>query len=338
MIKFLLCLYILVASKLTFFSFTTCLLKDSFKVIEYHYIFGENMKALIVINGYFENKNNDYKAKRLQEEFLPYGVTFDIRDALSLLAFSAGDEVNIKDTDDYSFCINMDKDKYLAKAISLKMPMFNSYESLELSDDKMASLLALTKSGIKAPLTVSAPLCYIDNPDSKKVASFLNQVESSLGYPLVFKECHGSLGKQVRLINNREELEKTYQEFYKVPHLYEKFLSKHQGHDYRVMIIGGKPVAVMERVNEHDFRSNIALGGKGYDVTSTIDPKFNSLAIKACQALKLDYAGVDVAIGEKGEPYFLEANGNAFFTEIEKITKVNVTKKLVEYIAKKLGI
>ncbi len=84
-------------------------------MIEYHYIFGENMKALIVINGYFENKNNDYKAKRLQEEFLPYGVTFDIRDALSLLAFSAGDEVNIKDTDDYSFCINMDKDKYLAK-------------------------------------------------------------------------------------------------------------------------------------------------------------------------------------------------------------------------------
>ena len=74
------------------------------------------------------------------------------------------------------------------------------------------------------------------------------------------------------------------------------------------------------------------------DPTSTIDPKFNSLAIKACQALKLDYAGVDVAIGEKGEPYFLEANGNAFFTEIEKITKVNVTKKLVEYIVKKLGI
>ncbi|MFA6860970.1 MAG: ATP-grasp domain-containing protein [Bacilli bacterium] len=296
------------------------------------------MKALILINGYFENPNNDYKAERLCQEFAPYGVTLEIRDALSLLPFTDGNDLHLKDISDYSFCINLDKDQYLARAVSKIMPMFNSYESLVLSDDKMASLLALKESGVSAPLSVSAPLCYIDNPAPYKIKNFLDQVETELGYPLVFKECHGSLGRQVRLIHNRQELEQIYQEFYKVPHLYEKFLSKHQGHDYRVMIIGQKPVAVMERINEHDFRSNIALGGKGYDVTSTVGHEFTELALNATKALKLDYAGVDVAIGDDEKPYFLEANGNAFFTEIEKITHVNVTQKLVEYIVNKLDI
>jgi len=293
------------------------------------------MKALIVLNGYSENSNNVYKAKRLTEEFALVGVSCEIHSALELLPSVTGDSLS-GPFRGFDFAIDLDKDMYLAKALSLTMPLFNSYQALTLSDDKMSTLLALKGTGVQAPLTIPAPLCYIEDPKEEAIESFLNQVERELGYPLVFKECHGSMGKQVALISNREELEAVYRKTIKVPHLYEKFLAKHQGHDYRVMVVGDAVVAAMERVNKQDFRSNIAMGGRGYDVTTTLPLSFRQTALKATHALGLDYAGIDIAIGDDELPYFLEANGNAFFTEIEKVTGVNITKKLVDHIIEKL--
>ena len=92
----------------------------------------------------------------------------------------------------------------------------------------------------------------------------------------------------------------------------------------------------MERINEADFRSNIALGGKGLDATNTIPESFKDMAIKASSVLKLDYAGIDIAMDDDGSPLFLEANGNAFFTEIEKVTNINIAKEIVKMILKRL--
>ena len=93
----------------------------------------------------------------------------------------------------------------------------------------------------------------------------------------------------------------------------------------------------MNRVNSDEFRSNIALGGKGYDTTGKLPTSFEEIAIKTAKLLKLDYAGIDI-IERDGKPLVLEANGNAFFSEIEKVTKVNVAKALVTYVLTKLGI
>ena len=92
----------------------------------------------------------------------------------------------------------------------------------------------------------------------------------------------------------------------------------------------------MERKNEHDFRSNIALGGIGRNVTSTLPQAYKDLALKASKALGLIYAGIDVGTDENENPIFIEANGNAFFTEIEKVSGINIAKKLAEYIAKQI--
>ena len=42
---------------------------------------------------------------------------------------------------------------------------------------------------------------------------------------MVFKHCYGSLGKQVQLINNLDELKKVYYKSYMIPHIYEEYLS-----------------------------------------------------------------------------------------------------------------
>lgn len=292
-------------------------------------------KALFVINGYLNNPNNAYKIKRLKEEFLPYGVECVVRDAISLLPFCRGDEIEL-DLSAYSFAMDFDKDMYLAKVLSMKLPLFNSYESMMLSDDKMLSILSLQNEGVLAPETIPAPLCYTQNPDLEKRMQFLDILEKRLGYPLVFKECHGSLGRQVLLVHDRKELEEIEEKYCLTQHLYEKFLSLHQGHDYRIIVIDGKVIACMERKNSHDFRSNIALGGTGKDVTDILDESYKELALKASEALGLLYAGIDVGISDEGKPVFIEANGNAFFTEIEAVSKINIAKELVMAILKRI--
>ncbi|MFA6829620.1 MAG: RimK family alpha-L-glutamate ligase [Bacilli bacterium] len=295
------------------------------------------MKALIIINSFSDNPNNSHKARRIKEELSNRGIDCDIKKAVSFLPSTNGNQISFPNLSDYSFAIDLDKDSYLADALDEKLPLFNSAKSLHLSDDKMTTILALKGQGIITPLTIPAPLCYVSNPPQEEISEFLNQVEAQLSYPLVFKENHGSMGRQVKLIRNRSELEENYYSHISVPHLYEEFLSKHQGHDYRVMVIGSKVVAVMERVNLNDFRSNIALGGKGYDATDTLPESFKKVAIKACKILDLDYAGIDIAMSDNDSPIFIEANGNAFFTEIEKVTGVNITSLLINNILEKIS-
>jgi gamma-F420-2:alpha-L-glutamate ligase len=303
--------------------------------LSFHYDRFIMKKCLLVTNGFSRNPNNQYKIKRLTEEFHERGFVAETKDAIELLPYSDGNDTYL-DLAEYAFAIDLDKDMYLARILSQKLPLFNSYESMMLSDDKMMSILCLRKSGIVAPITIPAPLCYAAKPDLDDVSRFLDKVENALSYPLVFKECHGSLGRQVLLIHDRKELEDVERKYSATQHLYEQFLSRHQGHDYRIIVIDGKVIACMERVNKDDFRSNIALGGKGYDVTSTLDDSFKEVALKATKALGLLYAGIDVGISDDDKPMFIEANGNAFFTEIEEVTHINIASILVDAILNKI--
>lgn len=290
-------------------------------------------KVLIIVNGYSDNPNNAYKAKRLVEEFNHHMIQADIVSALDLVPYVNGTDIRIDGIEDYALAIDLDKDSYLADCIEmLRIPLCNSAKSLHLSDDKMTSIIYLKGKGIPCPLTIPSPLCYIKEPEEKRIRFFLSKVTAGLSFPLVYKANHGSMGKQVKLIHDGDELYRTEKENLGIPHLYEEFLKRNQGHDYRIMVIGKEVVACMERINDKDFRSNIALGGYGVDVTETLDQEFKELAIKATEALSLDYAGIDVAISDDGKPMFLEANGNAFFTEIEKVTGINITGKLVDYL------
>jgi glutathione synthase/RimK-type ligase-like ATP-grasp enzyme len=107
--------------------------------------------------------------------------------------------------------------------------------------------------------------------------------------------------------------------------------------DYRIIIVGGKAIAGMKRVNHQgDFRSNVALGGTGEKVE--IPAKFISIAEKAASILALDYCGVDVLIGPNDdEPILCEVNSNAFIEGIERVTGVNVAKAYALHIQKELA-
>lgn len=286
------------------------------------------MKGVIIINPYRIPKESVHQAERLKEEFEKFGVKTDIIDDGYLRAeISDGDLSSSLLSCD--FAVYLDKDKYLSKILEKKgLKLFNSHDAIRVCDDKGETYIALAGHGVNLPKTVLGGLCYASSCIPSE--SCVNTIIEKLGLPVVVKESFGSMGKGVYLADTKEQLALLIEQVKLKPHLFQEYLPYKKGVDIRVIVIGGKAVASMERRNDTDFRSNVARGGSGNKITLPV--RFKETAEKVATILGLDYCGVDLLYGKNGEPYVCEVNSNAFIGGIESATGINVAKIYAEYI------
>ncbi|MEG1528199.1 MAG: RimK family alpha-L-glutamate ligase [Clostridia bacterium] len=287
-------------------------------------------KGLIIINAFSTRGGQEYQADRLLQEFKALGVEIKVITNL-LTAYIDCDKIkaNIPDCD---FVIYLDKDRHLAEMLELAgYKLFNSARSIYLCDDKMATYIALAGHDIAMPFTISSPLNYSPTGSFNELET---QICSKLSFPIVVKQCFGSFGQQVSLINNVTELREIYARLKGLPHLYQQYIASSYGFDNRIIVIGGKVYASMLRRNENDFRSNLELGGVG----SKIEPKqsFIDMAEKVASVLNLDYCGVDIMFDQNSQPILCEVNSNAFFKGIESVTGINVASGYAQHIYNKI--
>lgn len=286
------------------------------------------MRYIIAVNAYIRNKSQLGQAQRIAEELKLLGVDCEIVKNINLAEVRDGSILAQK----ADVCIFFDKDKAAARMLEKSgVKLINCAEAMEICDDKMLTHISLANSGIPMPDSIYAPLCYYDDAQVDKI--FLKGVER-LGYPLVAKKCFGSLGSGVYLIENYSELAAFENENKLVAHFYQKFIGN-GGEDIRVIVIGGKFVCAMKRINKCDFRSNIELGGHGAKYKA--DTMLIELCEKVAKILKLDYCGIDVLTDEEGNRYICEVNSNAFFAEAERVCGINIAKKYAELILSKAG-
>ena len=121
-------------------------------------------------------------------------------------------------------------------------------------------------------------------------------ISKSTEFPLVMKSVDGHGGKEVYLINNKEEVEEIKRKKSHKTFIYQKFI-KNSG-DLRIYILGNKIIGAVLRQNEQDFRSNYSLGGS----VSKYEPDeaLKHLALKISKHLKADFIGVDFLKTEDG--------------------------------------
>lgn len=288
------------------------------------------MKGLILVNAYTQSEHELNQPRRIQAELEELGVQCDLLRNDFVPAYLSGERsggVRSDAASAYDFCVYLDKDCYCSRLLERTgLRLFNSAQAVEVCDDKMRTHLALAGI-VPMPKTVAAPLCYTDRVPVCK--GFLDRTQQLLGYPVVVKECYGSLGKGVFLAHDRGELETLSAKLQKVPHLYQQFIAESAGSDLRVIVIGGQAVAAMRRVSQGDFRSNAELGGRGE--AAELTPACRQIAERAAQALGLDYCGVDLLLSKDG-PLLCEVNSNAFFGTFERVTGINVAGRYAEYI------
>lgn len=288
-------------------------------------------KATAIVNGYvfLEGLRNFYE--RMKEELVKFDIDLELKTTTDLISYIESDGSIVVKENLGAFVLFLDKDKYLSELLDKAgYRLFNPYEAIRLCDDKMLTYITLSNSGIKMPKTIGSPLNYFNSDDSK----FMKVIEGSFSYPLIAKHSYGSMGAGVFLISNHEELVSFMKENGGIPTLFQEFVESSKGVDYRVIVIGGKAIGAMKRMNPNDFRSNIALGGTAE--VAKLNDRYLKTAEKAASILNLDYCGVDLLIGPNDEPVLCEVNSNAFIKGFEHYTGINVAKRYAEYIVDKI--
>lgn len=290
------------------------------------------MKGLIIINAYPNGEKFYRQAHRIAEELKKLGVSVDVMKNGDVFGLIDGTgSVNVSFPTKYDFIVYLDKDKYLGELLEKSgFRLFNCASAVEICDDKMKTTLALIGKGVPVVDSIPAPLCYTQN--AKPNENFLENVAQVLGFPLVVKNSYGSFGEGVHLVHGMRELIELEEKILHVPHFYQRYVAESAGRDIRVMVIGGKAVACMERIAQgEEFRSNIELGGIGRKIE--LDDECRQVAESAANALGLEYCGVDLLQGKDGA-MVCEINSNAFFEGLESVTGYNVAAAYARHILK----
>ena len=285
------------------------------------------MKAWLVVNSFMDNQKFIKLYELLSVAFKKQNVSLEIKNASDISL-----QIGAKILNKPDFAIFWDKDIYLAERLEKEgVRLFNSSRAILLCDNKILMYQELANKGIIIPRTFIAPKTFEGLNYSKR--DFLNNVIKEIGFPIVVKEAYGSFGEQVYLANDIDSLNKIVDQIGYKDFLMQEFIASSKGKDIRINVVGNKAVVSMLRENDNDFRSNISSGGHGEKYEPK--PEYLDLAVKAAQALGLDFAGVDVLFGKDG-PIICEVNSNPQFASTLKATGVNLADYIAEYILNNL--
>ena len=283
------------------------------------------MKGVILTNPYDEYSVQQRKVKRMRDELAALGV--DVTVTANDAFVAAVVDGNVECFVDADFVLFFDKDKYTGDMLEkCGVRLFNSAGATAICDDKMLTHITLANHGIPMPATLPGALCY--NPNGVITDQYLQKAIDKLGLPMVVKQCYGSYGEQVYLVRTKQELHSKLSEIKMKGYLLQHFEEQSCGKDMRVIVIGGKAVCAMLRENDHDFRSNIAHGGRA--TAAKIPKAIAAMCEKAATVIGLDYCGIDVLLSDT--PKICEVNSNAMFEAMERVTGVNVAKLYAEHI------
>jgi ribosomal protein S6--L-glutamate ligase len=202
----------------------------------------------------------------------------------------------------------------------------NSRDCMELAGDKYRTYLRLQDFGLTQPKTVLIP-----NEDGIET-SFKNL---DTKFPIIMKTLRGSKGVGVLFIESERGLNSLVQLLFKQDSQADLLIQEYKKtkFDVRVLVLGGKIIATMQRdVLEGDFRSNYSQGAKvkTYNL-SELEIEQCLLAAKAIGGL---FTAVDFIPSEntkKDPPYILEVNSSPGTEGIEEANKKNIVKEVIKY-------
>ena len=282
------------------------------------------MYSWLITNKYFVSNNFNTIKDLLLNSAKENNIMMDVFNNIEIIDILSSN--NFKKPD---FVLFWDKDIKLAKYIeNCGIRVFNSSYSIRICDDKSLTYLYLLDV-VRQPKTIFSPLIYYHSLADDD--EFINLAVSKLKFPFIFKECFGSFGKQVYLINSKNELVEKIRNAGNFPFIMQEYIKESYGKDLRVYVVGDKIVGAIKRENINgDFRANIEIGGKAYKYDLNSEEK--DMALKVAKHLKLDFCGVDILFGKDNTPILCEVNSNAYFLGMNNSLNIKVEDEIIKYI------
>lgn len=276
------------------------------------------MTVTLFTNMLYRSQKTDCQTERFKEEFLKRHVPLEIL---------KNDEINVIGSHSkVDKCLFLDKDVRFARILEQGgARVFNSSNSIKIADDKAETLIALKDlTCAEYPETVVAPIIY----SGVLTKEYIIKVGNRLGYPCVVKKMRGSLGIGVYIARSEAELIEVVENLGCEEILFQHFVKESIGRSIRVYVVGGRAIAAERLVNKKDFRSNAAHGGIAEHID--LSKKHLSAAEEITERIGLDFAGVDFF--DCATPILIEINSNAYFTEVERVSGINVAGAIADLI------
>jgi RimK family alpha-L-glutamate ligase len=201
-----------------------------------------------------------------------------------------------------------------------------------ISGNKYENYLIFKKHNILSPATMlinnKTEDDVISSKNDKAIAMILDYFDNK--FPLMLKTIPGSRGVGVTMIESGKTLKSTLQTIWQLGGniLLQEYLPIE--FDIRCTWLGDEAVLGIKRLKvKNDVRSNYSQGAKisRYD----LNDKEKQIVKKVCNILKLEWAGVDLAIvGNKH--YILEVNTSSDMDFVLDGTDLGIADMFVNYI------
>ena len=244
-------------------------------------------------------------------------VSYDGVDLVNELSIAIVRPIGRGSVDECFFRIDL-----LHKLERLGLPIVNRPSTIERCMSKFTALAMLEEHGLPVPKTT-----VTENPvEALKAYHELKE-------DVVVKPLYGSRGFGISRLRDEDVARRVISDLHFLRHvLYLQEFIPHSGRDIRIFVVGGEIVASMQRTSS-SWKTNIALGAK--PVPFTPSEELANLALKACEVLGCEIAGVDV-IESPSQGYLLtEVNSQPGWMGLQAVTKVNVATRIVRFLISK---
>lgn len=205
----------------------------------------------------------------------------------------------------------------------------NAADAIETVRDKLYTQQILAASGLPVLKTMLAK-----NPVDVEL------VRRHFGFPVVVKTIAGSQGSGVYLSKDRGGFEDLMQLLStsrsSSPIILQEYLRASKGRDLRVIVVGGRAIACMERRGRKGkFKANYSSGGSVRPFAMNAEIEW--LAVEAARLCRLDVAGIDLLF-DGGHFRICEANSSPGFKGMEKSGEANIAREIFAYVRVRLGL
>ena len=302
-------------------------------------IFKKQRRKVFIFNVHAESK----RLERFSEELEKEDVDFEMISSYNIVITDKGlfyeeEELIFNKGDVVWFVANPMIGHYLAEYLASKFKdkikmIWPSSRAVQLSDKFHANAFFST---IKIPTPKTILLNTLKKP---KITALVEYVG---GFPVVIKNCKGSMGATVGIAKSAQGVldfvdssfnKKGIVPFKKTSFILQEFIEESAGADYRVLCLDGEILGGIKRTaKDGDFRANVSLGGDAEIIE--VDPEMAEMARKIMKEGKIFYAGIDFIKSDQGY-LALEINTSSQFKGFEKATGINVAGKIINALLKK---
>ena len=205
---------------------------------------------------------------------------------------------------------------------ALGVPVINHARAIERCVDKSMTSFLLHRAGIPTPATLA----------SEDAAAAQRWLDATPG-ERVQKPLFGSQGRGLTRFGRDDELPSA--DAYAGIRYLQRFVGRDRDwRDFRVIVVGGRPVAAMLR-HGRSWITNVRRGARCEAIPVT--DRLASLSQAAAAAVGADYAGIDLIEDPNGDLLVLEVNSMPAWKGLQSVAAYDIAGAIIDYLLMRIG-